>query len=87
MYTEAIAKEQEHADKPVKVYAIAPGVVDTLMQDQIRETSSEQFSQIAKFQDLKSNNQLYKAQDVARRLAEMIAAPHTIPSLISRIQL
>lgn len=87
MYTEAIAKEQEHLDKPVKVFAIAPGVVDTLMQDQIRNASSEQFSQISKFKDLKDNNKLYQAQDVAQRLVEMISEPSTIPSLISRIQL
>ena len=87
MYTEVINKEQLHRTHPVLSFAIAPGVVDTLMQDLIREVSAEQFSQIEKFKGLKENDHLYKARDVARRLVELIVDPKLIHSLISRIQL
>lgn len=87
MYTMVIDKEQQERKFPVKAYAIAPGVVDTLMQDLIREASATQFSQIEKFKNLKTNDQLYQAHDVAKRLVEYLFEPEKIPSLISRIQL
>lgn len=87
MYTEVIAKEQESLDNAIQCYAIAPGVVDTLMQDVVRESEESQFSQLEKFKNLKDNKQLYQAQDVANRLLEMIFDPTLIPSRISRIQL
>lgn len=87
MYTEVIHKEQEKQKYPVKSYAIAPGVVDTLMQEVIRETSSEDFSQLDKFKKLKQNHALYQAQDVARKMISLIEEPATIPSVISRIRL
>ncbi len=87
MYTQVIQKEQEQQSQPIKAYAIAPGVVDTLMQDVIRETEKDQFSQIDKFKKLKKNQELYKAQDVAVKMIELIENPETIPSIISRIRL
>ncbi len=87
MFTQVIHEEQLLTDNPVKVFAIAPGVVDTLMQDAIREVEQESFSRIDKFKALKENDQLYKAKDVAKRIIEMTLDTKTIPSLISRIQL
>lgn len=87
MYTQVIHEEQKMHDNPVKIYAIAPGVVDTLMQDQIRQVDESSFSRIDKFKQLKANNELYQAEDVAKKLHELIQDPDRIPSLISRIKL
>lgn len=87
MFTQVINKEQESKDFPIKTFAIAPGVVDTIMQDTIRATSSKQFSNIDKFVNLKKNDQLYKAEDVAEKLVEMINHTDLIGGVVSRISL
>lgn len=51
-----------------RVYAIAPGVLDTAMQDQIRAMSEHEFPQVAKFRDLHANGSLADSDDVARRI-------------------
>ena len=83
----AITEEQKEQKCPCGIYAIAPGVVDTLMQDQIRQVDEESFSRIDKFRELKANKGLYQAKDVAVKLLEFIEYPEKITSLISRIKL
>lgn len=87
MLSQAVAKEQELESNPIKVYAIAPGVVDTYMQDTIRNTKQEDFSNIEKFHTLKNEGALYKAKDVAHKLVSMCENTNLIPSLISRIEI
>ncbi len=85
MLTEVIDKEQKFEKFPIKPFAIAPGVVDTYMQDLIRKTSKKDFSNIEKFHNLKSSGALYQAKDVAKKLIQYCENTNTIPSLISRI--
>lgn len=87
MYTRVVHEEQKEQKFPCEIYAIAPGVVDTLMQDQIRQVDEQSFSRIDKFRQLKANNELYQAKDVAVKLLEFMEYPEKIPSLISRIKL
>ncbi|MEZ4978451.1 MAG: SDR family NAD(P)-dependent oxidoreductase [Chitinophagales bacterium] len=87
MFTEVLHLEQQKVDNPCGVYAIAPGVVDTYMQESIREISSDKFSKKEKFVELKANGALYAAKDVAKKLVQQIENPATIPSVISRISL
>lgn len=87
MYTKVIHEEQALKSSPIKIFAIAPGVVDTVMQETIRQVDEGAFSQKKKFKSLKENDELYKAQDVAKQLVKMIHDTSTIPSLISRIHL
>lgn len=44
-------EEWERGNRP-KVYAVAPGVIDTLMQEKIRAVSQNTFSQVDKFTSL-----------------------------------
>ena len=43
MFTQCVATEEWEKEYPVKIVAFAPGVVDTNMQAQIRETAKEDF--------------------------------------------
>jgi benzil reductase ((S)-benzoin forming) len=54
------------AERSVRAVALAPGVVDTGMQESIR---SADFAQVQRFRDLKENNQLSNPDDVAVRIA------------------
>lgn len=83
----AHAERLQRSDAKTHILAVAPGVVDTAMQTQIRSTTEEQFSRVAKFHELKKNQQLYNATDVARQLADLIANPASATDVVSRISL
>ncbi len=56
----------------IKVFSVAPGVIDTEMQNQIRETSPEDFSNVEKFITLKENNELVSPKETADLLLKII---------------
>lgn len=88
MATKVAHEEQQKCSSPIKILGIAPGVVDTEMQTQIRKVRDEYFSRKQKFVELKEQNELYNATDVARRLKDIIDKPELAGSqLISRIEL
>ena len=61
-------KEQDLLGTGVKVYSLAPGVVVTAMQAHIREADNNSFSELQKFKDYKEKGELYKPEEVARRI-------------------
>ncbi|MFN4123367.1 MAG: SDR family NAD(P)-dependent oxidoreductase [Flavobacteriales bacterium] len=61
--------------KSVHIFSVAPGVVDTAMQDQIRASNADGFSSLAKFQSLKQDGALQDTHQVASRLIKLIQAP------------
>ncbi|MFS6937213.1 SDR family NAD(P)-dependent oxidoreductase [Neisseria animaloris] len=69
-HARCIAAEQ-HAD--IKTVCIAPGVVDTDMQAEIRAAEAGVFPMLRQFQDLKTQGGLSSAADTAARIAAMIA--------------
>lgn len=88
MLTKVNAEEQKtNSGNKVTVLGIAPGVVDTEMQTQIRGTDESGFSRKEKFVNLKQNNELYDPQAVGKRFAEIIQNPEQVHDLISRISL
>ncbi|NEM98226.1 SDR family NAD(P)-dependent oxidoreductase [Pontibacter sp. BT327] len=68
MLSMTIQKEQDMRGSGVKIYALAPGVVDTQMQGQIREADAERFSTVEKFRDYKASNVLAQPEDVAHKI-------------------
>lgn len=54
----------------LKICSLAPGIIDTDMQAEIRATPLEKFPQREKFEAFKRNGDLSSAQDCARRLVE-----------------
>ena len=68
MMTRGIATEQSEIKNGVKCVAIYPGVVDTNMQSQIRNTNEANFNNLQRFVDLKENNELYTPDFVAESI-------------------
>jgi benzil reductase ((S)-benzoin forming) len=61
--------EKQEQDTPdISVFSVNPGVMDTQMQDRIRETNMEQFPDVERYKKLKQQNQLQKPEDVAREI-------------------
>lgn len=74
MFSENIQLEQSLLKKQnrIKIFSVAPGVVDTKMQDQIREVSKVEFSGVQKFIDLKNNNELISPNDASTKIINII---------------
>lgn len=58
----------------VRVSAIAPGVVATAMQSEIRETPEEDFPKVERFHQLHDEGDLVEPETAARRIWEAIEA-------------
>jgi len=71
MMTRTIATEQMGIENGVKCVSIYPGVVDTHMQTQIRNTNEKDFNSLQRFKDLKENNELYTPEFVAEKIYKM----------------
>lgn len=68
MMTKTIANEQIAIKNSVKCVSIYPGVVDTNMQTDIRNTQEKDFNSLQRFKDLKENNELYSTEFVAEKI-------------------
>lgn len=77
MFTRCVALEQEEAEFPCKILAIAPGIVDTAMQDTIRTKRAEDFPMLEKFIQLKENGHLRDPAQVASDLLKLIHSSET----------
>ena len=66
MYTRVL--KQEQAADGVRAVSLAPGIVDTDMQEAIRGSDPASFPALAKFQEFKSAGQLAAPSDVAARI-------------------
>lgn len=73
--SETAQKEQDLRGTGVRVWSLAPGVVDTAMQAHIRTAEEAQFSEQAKFAGLHAEGQLQTPEDVAARILGWLAAP------------
>lgn len=71
MLTQTIAVEQSEVKNAVKVLAIAPGVVDTDMQTEIRKSDKSNFRDIKRFIALKEDGALNDAETVGKKIFEM----------------
>src|SRR6056297_2063565 len=83
MFARVIADEQQDKKEyPFKVFSIAPGVVDTEMQDEIREVDPENFRELDRFIELKKNDQLMDPTQVARRFVDVINNPQDYKEIV-----
>lgn len=72
MWTACFAKEESELGFSPKVYCVAPGVVDTVMQQKIRETDDRNFSSLPRFKELKLKGELSLASEVAKKLIYLL---------------
>jgi benzil reductase ((S)-benzoin forming) len=71
MLTRCVAQEQNRRANPVRICAVAPGVLDTKMQRQVRETPEALFPRREKFIRLHTAGTLAAPLAVAQRLLEL----------------
>ncbi|MDQ0337479.1 benzil reductase ((S)-benzoin forming) [Caldalkalibacillus uzonensis] len=68
LFTRCVGLEQEGQTNPVKVLSVAPGIIDTDMQTNIRSTQQEDFPDVERFIEYKVQGQLMSPAFVAEKL-------------------
>ncbi len=72
MLTETFFLEEQEKGNHPNVFAVAPGVIDTGMQDHIRATSPANFSSLENFKSMKEDGSLFTSEEAARRLHALV---------------
>lgn len=70
MFTKVAAKESK--DPKLRYFSVAPGIIDTQMQDEIRQTNSLDFPQIERFKNYKENGDLASPESVAAKIIYLL---------------
>ncbi len=83
MFSRVVAEELSISGKKhVRIFSIAPGIVDTAMQDEIRRASSKDFSRIQQFVDYKITEQLAHPDLTAKKLLSTLDLPEKFPETV-----
>lgn len=67
-WVRTVGAEQERRGGRCRVLAVAPGVVETPMQERLRESTPGDFPALGRFRELHARGELLDPADVARRL-------------------
>jgi benzil reductase ((S)-benzoin forming) len=86
MLSEVAAVEAEKSGSSLKVFAVAPGVVDTAMQEEIRQKSKQEFSGVEKFIQMKEEGALAPAREVAQKLLAFIQKPEQFEGVVQDVR-
>lgn len=79
-------KPQESIHPGFRIFSIAPGVVDTEMQEGIRETDEEDFSRLQDFIDYKVNKKLMSPKAVSEKYLKLMENLNSIKGVLSSIR-
>lgn len=86
MLSEVAALEAEKSGSKLKVFSVAPGVVDTAMQGEIRKKSKEDFSRVDHFVRMKEEGALASPEEVAPQLMRLIQTPEKFRDVIQDVR-
>lgn len=67
-FSRVIALEQKNAENPVQIVSIAPGIIDTSMQEVIRSSAAESFPLLEQFIHYKEQGLLSSPEETAEKL-------------------
>ena len=75
-------KEADLHQLGIRYIALSPGIIDTPMQENIRSASLENFSQLKKFQGLKTESQLSTPAETAAKVIFLLNHLDTMPGVL-----
>lgn len=71
-WVRTVGAEQARRGGRVRVLSVAPGIVESAMQQQIRATSARDFPEVERFRALHAEGALRPPEDVARELWQLL---------------
>jgi benzil reductase ((S)-benzoin forming) len=75
MFSQVVQAENGYESSNVKIFSVAPGIVDTNMQEQVRASNPKDFLNHSKFVAYKNSGQLSTPETVALKILEIIDRP------------
>lgn len=72
LFTQCVGVEQNSRDHAVKIVSLAPAIMDTEMQAEIRRTDRQDFEQVERFKDFKKNGLLLPVDEVADKVIKLL---------------
>jgi benzil reductase ((S)-benzoin forming) len=72
MFSQVLNEEAKIDENRFTVLSLAPGIIDTGMQDNIRESNAQDFSNIQRFIDYKNQGDLASSNDTAEQVLKFI---------------
>lgn len=72
LFTQSVGLEQEKSEYPVKILSLAPAIMDTKMQEEIRSLDKKDFQELEKFKNYKKEGKLLDTEIVAEKVKELL---------------
>ncbi len=87
MYTRVVAQELHISERSnAHIFAVAPGIVDTAMQDDIRDSNALNFSQVDRFIGYKNANELTHPDFVAKKYLAILDLPENYKEVVFSVK-
>lgn len=86
MFSKVTQEEATINKTNVKVLSIAPGIIDTNMQKDIRNADEGNFSNVARFVEYKKNGDLSSAEDAAGKVIQFINNPYLSQQVVCSVR-
>ena len=77
--------EKKQDNRKLRVYSLAPGIVDTPMQDTIREANESEFSRLEDFKRFKKAGLLVAPGEVAQKFIRIVNNPDLKLNVVDRL--
>lgn len=84
MFSKVAAEEMK--EKDIKVYSLAPGIVDTEMQGDIRKSDKEDFPALERFKDYKNEGRLSTPKEVAEKIIYLLSNPKNFADVVQDVR-
>lgn len=85
MYSK-VANEEQKDNARIRLFSVAPGIVDTPMQSDIRSSTSEDFPAIDKFIAYKENGDLSTPEEVASKIIYLLENEHQFEEVVQDVR-
>jgi len=72
MLSLVVQEEQQYKENPIQIFSVAPGIIDTAMQKEIRAAEEKDFPLKQQFVDMKNTRALVSPQETALLLLKII---------------
>lgn len=86
MFTEVVAVEKQKDKNNLKIISVAPGIVDTDMQSEIRHADKRDFSRVDEFIEYKKENMLMSPEKVAEKYMRIINHEEQFPERVISVR-